>query len=70
MELNDLSNYLIMKVLGTGSYGKVKLIKHKYEKKYYALKMLKKENMIRLKQIDHIYSEYIILNEINHPFIV
>ena len=35
-----------------------------------ALKMLKKTEIIRLKQIDHVKSEKKILETINHPFIV
>jgi hypothetical protein len=32
--------------------------------------MLKKAEIIRLKQVDHIHSEYNILKQLNHPFIV
>jgi protein kinase X len=32
--------------------------------------MLKKSEIIRLKQTDHIHSEYNILKQLNHPFIV
>ncbi len=32
--------------------------------------MLKKAEIIRLKQVDHIHSEYNILSQLNHPFIV
>ena len=35
-----------------------------------ALKMLKKTEIIRLKQIEHVKSEKKILEHINHPFIV
>lgn len=66
-----LTEYEHLKTIGTGSFGKVKLIKNKKEKNnYYALKMLRKSEIIKLKQIDHIYSEYTILKELNHPFIV
>lgn len=64
------SDYTMLRTIGTGSFGKVKLIKHKKNKTYSALKILKKELIIQLKQIDHIYSEYILLSQINHPFIV
>ena len=37
---------------------------------HFALKMLKKSEVIRLKQVEHIKSERRILSEINHPFIV
>ncbi len=53
-----------------GSFGRVKLAKHKKSNRVYAIKMLKKSEIIRSKQIDHIHSEYNILSQINHPFIV
>jgi serine/threonine protein kinase len=66
----NLDDYHLLRIIGIGSYGKVKLIKHKKNKNCYALKILKKEMILLLKQVDHIYSEYILLSEINHPFIV
>ena len=32
--------------------------------------MLKKAEILRLKQVDHIISENTILSQINHPFLV
>jgi len=37
---------------------------------YFALKMLKKSEIIRLKQVEHIKAEKAILSRISHPFIV
>lgn len=37
---------------------------------YFALKMLKKSEIIRLKQVEHIKAEKSILSRISHPFIV
>jgi len=48
----------------------VKLGIHKKSKKVYAIKMLKKAEILRLKQVDHIHSENSILSQLNHPFIV
>ena len=36
----------------------------------FALKMLKKTEIVRLNQVEHIKSEKFILDNINHPFIV
>ena len=49
-----LEDYDIMVTIGTGSFGRVKLIKSKKGGKYLALKMLKKAEILRLKQVDHI----------------
>jgi serine/threonine protein kinase len=65
-----LSEYDKIKTVGTGAYARVFLVKQKDDNKYYALKALKKTEIMRLKQIEHTYSEYMILSEISHPFIV
>jgi len=59
-----------METLGTGTFGRVRLAQHKKTGTYFALKILKKHEVIRLKQVEHVLSERAILNEINHPFIV
>ena len=53
-----------------GSFGRVRLAKETRSKKYVAIKILKKAEIIRLKQVDHIVSECCLLGSINHPFIV
>jgi protein kinase X len=66
----SLSEFEFMQTIGTGSFGRVKLGRHIKTNKIYAIKMLKKAEIIKLKQMDHIYSEYSILSMLNHPFIV
>ena len=58
--------------IGTGTFGRVKLVKIKEfpELPPMALKILKKKEMIKLKQVDHVKSEKSILEQINHPFII
>lgn len=58
--------------MGTGSFGRVVLVKKKKDKKKipYALKILKKTEIIRLKQVDHVKTECKILSLIDHPFII
>jgi protein kinase X len=53
-----------------GSFGRVRLAKHKLDGKYYAAKILKKAEIIKLKQVDHIMNETNILFQLSHPFIV
>lgn len=69
--LTTLGNFLF-KFQGTGTFGRVKLVKiKKYpEVPPMALKMLKKKEMIRLKQIEHVKSEKAILGQVKHPFII
>jgi len=56
--------------LGTGTFGRVYLVRHRPSGKYYAMKTLKKSEVVRLKQVEHINSEKQILSSIRHPFIV
>ena len=37
---------------------------------YFALKIMKKSEVVRLKQVEHIQNEKEILTAVNHPFIV
>ena len=67
MTIDDFS---ILKVVGKGSYGKVLLVKKNDDKKVFAMKVLKKKNMIRRNQTEHIKTERRILEVIDHPFII
>jgi protein kinase A len=66
----DLSHYEVKQTLGTGSFGRVRLALKKGTSEYYALKILKKNEILRLKQTDHIFSEFSILKNLRHPFLV
>ncbi len=50
----------------------MRLVKLKHERMAppMALKMLKKKEMIKLKQVQHVQSEKAILEKISHPFII
>lgn len=65
-----LSDLELKETLGTGSFGRVRLCKHKNGNDYYAIKCLKKREIIKMKQVQHIIAEKSILMEISHPFIV
>jgi len=65
-----VDQFTLGKTLGTGSFGRVKFATYKPNEKYYALKILKKSAIIRMKQVDHIASEKAILLTLKHPFIV
>lgn len=68
-----VTDFDIGKTLGTGSFGRVRFVtwtKGNQDVDFYAMKMLKKSAIIRLKQVDHINSEKDILLSLEHPFIV
>lgn len=65
-----LSDYDMGTTLGTGSFGRVKIAKNKKTGNYVAMKMMKKLDIIKAKQTDHIMNEIKILGMISHPFII
>lgn len=67
LQLSDLE---LMETLGTGTFGRVRLCKNPSENSYHAMKVLKKHEVVRLKQVEHILSEKQILTSVHHPFIV
>ena len=48
----------------------MRLGKEKATGLFFALKILKKAEILRLKQVDHVMSELTILRQISHPFVV
>jgi serine/threonine protein kinase len=66
----SIKDFEFKATLGTGSFGRVRLAKHMPSSKICAVKILKKNEIIRLKQVEHILAEKVILAQIDHPFIV
>eukprot|EP00904_Undaria_pinnatifida_P006548 jgi/Undpi1/3022/HiC_scaffold_14.g06399.m1 len=65
--LHDLE---VMETLGTGTFGRVRLVRHLDNGNYYALKISKKASIIRMKQVEHVKNEVSLLSMIAHPAIV
>lgn len=57
-------------VIGKGSYGTVTLVRKKDTKRLYAMKALKKRDIIRKAVVDQALTERRILERVKHPFIV
>jgi len=58
-------------VIGKGSYGKVMLVRYKdRSNEVYAMKMLRKENIVKRNQVEHTKTERNVLETVSHPFIV
>ena len=65
-----LDDFDRIKTLGTGSFGRVMLVKHKQNGNYYAMKILDKQKVVRLKQVEHTLNEKRILQALDFPFLV
>jgi len=65
-----LDDFTILKVLGRGSFGKVMLVRKKDNGQLYAMKSLRKDALLESDQVEHTKTEKVILQHINHPFLV
>ncbi|EFA04087.1 cGMP-dependent protein kinase, isozyme 1-like Protein [Tribolium castaneum] len=67
IELKDLT---ILTTLGVGGFGRVELVQHKSKNLIFALKYLKKFDMVEQNQQEHVYNERNIQLECRSKFIV
>lgn len=65
-----LDDFELLKVLGKGSFGKVFLVRLIATGDVYAMKVLKKSEVVRRRQVEHTKAERRILGGIDHPFVV
>uniref|UniRef100_A0A0L0NR37 cAMP-dependent protein kinase n=1 Tax=Candidozyma auris TaxID=498019 RepID=A0A0L0NR37_CANAR len=65
-----LSDFAIMRTLGTGSFGRVHLVRSVHNGRYYAIKVLKKHQVVKMKQVEHTNDERRMLKLVEHPFLI
>lgn len=65
-----LEDFERFRTLGTGAFGRVILVKYKKTSTFYAMKILDKRKLAKLKQIDHTRNEKQILQCVSFPFTV
>jgi len=65
----ELSHFQLLRSVGKGAFGKVRVVQHKENKKLFALKYINKEKCIKMHAVQNIIQERNLLEEINNPFI-
>lgn len=65
-----LEDFDLLAVLGRGGFGKVMQVRHRPTDVVYAMKILKKTELRRRRQIERTQTERTILAAVRHPFIV
>jgi protein kinase X len=65
-----LKEYELLNTVGTGTFGRVMVARHKQTKQHCALKIMSIADVVRLKQVDHVNNEKSVLEQIKHPFCV
>ena len=66
----SLGDFNIQRTLGTGSFGRVHLVQSKHNQRYYAVKVLKKAQVVRMKQVEHTNDERRMLQRVKHAFLI
>jgi protein kinase A len=66
----SLSDFQILRTLGTGSFGRVHLVQSRHNQRFYAVKVLKKQQVIKMKQVEHTNDERRMLQEVKHAFLI
>ncbi|KAJ3433590.1 non-specific serine/threonine protein kinase [Anaeramoeba flamelloides] len=65
-----VEDFTLHQVIGRGNFGKVMLVQEKGTKDFYAMKVLKKNEIVKKQQVKHILAERDLLIQLNCPFIV
>jgi len=66
----SVDDFTVLKVLGRGAFGKVMLVEKKDTNEWFAMKTIKKDDVIEKDQLEHTKTEKMILEHVNHPFLV
>jgi serine/threonine protein kinase len=64
--LTDLD---LLETIGTGTFARVRLARSVVDRKYYALKMVKKSRVVKFHQLEHLQNEVKILSRIRCPYV-
>ncbi len=66
----SLTDFHFQRTLGTGSFGRVHLVRSVHNGRYYAIKVLKKAQVVKMKQVEHTNDERRMLKLVEHPFLI
>ncbi|KAJ7632222.1 putative cyclic AMP-dependent protein kinase catalytic subunit [Roridomyces roridus] len=70
-----LTDFEVTRTLGTGTFARVLLVRHRNpaspgSQNHFAMKVLRKTDIVRLRQVEHVNAERYILSRVQHPFVV
>ncbi|PWA01899.1 hypothetical protein BB558_001970 [Smittium angustum] len=66
----NIKDHQFYRTVGTGSFGRVMVVKNKKSNRFYAVKILNKAQIVKTKQVGHLNTERAVLAFCDCPFIV
>jgi serine/threonine kinase 32 len=66
----NLFHFVLLRCVGKGAFGKVRVVQHKQTRELYALKYINKAKCVKMKAVANVIQERRLLEEIDHPFVV
>ena len=66
----SLSDFELLRVIGRGTYGKVMQVRKRDTGTLYAMKIMRKQDVLMRNQVKHTLTERHVLQAVRHPFIV
>eukprot|EP01024_Parvocaulis_polyphysoides_P024239 TRINITY_DN2221_c1_g1_i2.p1 TRINITY_DN2221_c1_g1~~TRINITY_DN2221_c1_g1_i2.p1 ORF type:complete len:340 (-),score=57.87 TRINITY_DN2221_c1_g1_i2:55-1074(-) len=70
MKKFSIDDFELLTIIGRGAFGEVRVVKEKKSDKICAMKKLKKEEMIRRGQVEHVNAERNVLVEVDSQYVV
>ena len=66
----SIQDFKVISVLGSGTFGKVYLVRKRDSEQLFAMKVLEKSFLKKNQEVKHTWSERKILEKIHNPFVV
>ncbi|KAH8832585.1 kinase-like domain-containing protein [Flagelloscypha sp. PMI_526] len=66
----NLFHFSLLRCVGKGAFGKVRVVQHKQTQELYALKYINKPKCVKMKAVPNVIQERRLLEEIDHAYIV
>ncbi|KAJ3299707.1 hypothetical protein HK104_007635 [Borealophlyctis nickersoniae] len=65
----ELNHFNLLRSVGKGAFGKVRVVQHKGTQQIYALKYINKAKCIKMRAVENIIQERRLLEEVENPFV-
>ena len=65
----NLNHFRLLRVVGKGAFGKVRIVERKDTGLTFALKYIRKDQIVRAENVRNIIRERRMLEHLNHPFL-